>query len=308
MLGEDAWKENEELHVQSVNLNDSFSAKRRRIGIIEEHLRPSPFILSGSVGMNPLLCSHFNQDTTLLLTGSKLGQSFVWSVPDLQIVRAFHGHQQNVSGCEFSPTAMTTSCCNESAMATCSYDGTVKLWCRCNQEPLMSIPICTGQYHLTGLAFHPSGRFLGVSSTDNCWYHLNVEIQTGHRYEGHSKAVQAIAIESGGNLILTGGLDKTICLWDIRDRSNNVMQLYYPHPHVDGIYAVDFSPNGHRIITGSADSSCKIWDVRSRQVIKTMVSHDDVVSDAKYQKINGSYIVTSSLDGMIKVSSNLAYF
>lgn len=46
----------------------------------------------------------------------------------------------------------------------------------------------------------------------------------------------------------------------------------------------------------------KIWDLRRRQPIYTIPAHTNLISDVKYQKNGGNFLVTASYDNSAKVS------
>lgn len=103
--------------------------------------------------------------------------------------------------------------------------------------------------------------------------------------------------------------------------------------HLGSIFGIDFSPNGFHIVTGSQDNSCKvsfniskyhgpirypstfktakfsitslelfqIWDLRRRQTVYTIPAHTNLISDVKYQKDGGNFLVTGSYDCTTKV-------
>lgn len=71
--------------------------------------------------------------------------------------------------------------------------------------------------------------------------------------------------------------------------------------HLGAIYGTDFSPNGFHIVTASGDNSCKIWDLRRRQIVYSIPAHTNLISDVKYQKDGGNFLVTSSYDCTVKV-------
>lgn len=74
--------------------------------------------------------------------------------------------------------------------------------------------------------------------------------------------------------------------------------------HLQSIFGINFSPNGYHIATASEDNSCKIWDLRKRSCIYTIPSHTNIVSDIKYQKNEGEYLVSASFDKTANIWSN----
>lgn len=97
--------------------------------------------------------------------------------------------------------------------------------------------------------------------------------------------------------IFNRGLDAFGRVWDLRT-GRCVMFL---EGHLGSIYGVDFSPNGYHIASASHDNTCKIWDLRRRQPVYTIPAHTNLVSDVKYQKDGGNFLVTSSYDMTTKV-------
>lgn len=45
----------------------------------------------------------------------------------------------------------------------------------------------------------------------------------------------------------------------------------------------------------------QIWDLRRRQSVYTIPAHTNLISDVKYQKDGGNFLVTSSYDCSVKV-------
>lgn len=51
----------------------------------------------------PINSCNFNDDSSLLLTGSFTGVCKLWSVPDCDLVQTLKGHSLNIGGCVFRP-------------------------------------------------------------------------------------------------------------------------------------------------------------------------------------------------------------
>lgn len=257
----------------------------------------------------PIAHCAFNHDSTLLLTGSWSGLAKLWSVPDCAQLQTLRGHVAYVGGVAMRPgvkrnpqgaDADDGNANNVVAMATGGSDGTVKLWSFGSEEAMADI---AGHvpHRVARVAFHPSGRFLGTACYDASWrlWDLEQKQEVLHQ-EGHAKAVHCLAFQSDGSVACTGGLDAFGRVWDLRT-GRCVMFL---EGHLGSVYGVDFSPNGYHIASASHDNTCKIWDLRRRQPVYTIPAHTNLVSDVKYQKDGGNFLVTASYDSTTKIWSN----
>ena len=114
--------------------------------------------------------------------------------------------------------------------------------------------------------------------------------------KGHSKAVKCITHlhTSSLNLAITGSLDKTICIWDLRECSI-VRRL---EGHVDGVWCLDFIPNSSRIVSGSKDDYLKVWDVLSGDCLHKLEGHSSWISCVK--AIATNVVVSGSNDKTLK--------
>lgn len=251
----------------------------------------------------PINSCNFNDDSTLLLTGSWTGVCKLWSVPDCDLVQTLKGHSLNVGGCVFRPGVRGDEE-NVVSMASSCADGMVKLWAFKNEESIADI---TGHcpHRVSKLAFHPSGRFLGTACYDASWRFWDLEQkQEVLHQEGHAKAVHCIAFQGDGSVSVTGGLDTFGRVWDLRT-GRCIMFL---EGHLGAVYGTDFSPNGFHIITGSADNTIKIWDLRRRQAVYTIPAHTNIISDVKYQKNGGQFLVSTSYDNTAKVRKSFLFY
>ncbi len=70
-------------------------------------------------------------------------------------------------------------------------------------------------------------------------------------FEGHSTTISSIAINSKGNLIVSGALNGTIILWDL----NKIFKYQWYYWHGGIIHSIQFSPDESSIIVASSHSS-----------------------------------------------------
>lgn len=207
--------------------------------------------------------------------------------------------------------------------------GTVKLWSGgTGEEPLAEVE-GHEPHRVSRIAFHPSGRFLGTCCYDASWrlWDLEQQAEVLHQ-EGHARAVHCIryffiayitcliylyllyinlfiyiclfSFQCDGSVCATGGHDSFGRVWDLRTGRC----IMFMEGHLTSIFGIDFSSNGFHIATASEDNTCKIWDLRKRSCIYTIPAHTNLLSDVKYQRIEGQYLVTASYDNTAKIWSN----
>ncbi|XP_041968755.1 U4/U6 small nuclear ribonucleoprotein Prp4 isoform X2 [Aricia agestis] len=272
----------------------------------------------------PISFCRFSSDSQMLITSSWSGLVKVWSVPECRALQTLKGHTCNVSAAVFHPkaempphfreklesdkegeaAAMDTSEAPATvSMASCAYDGTVHLWSFASESPIASLeghsPARVGR-----VEFHPSGRYVGSTVFDRSWRLWDVEarVELLHQ-EGHAEPVYSLAFQGDGSLAATGGMDAFGRVWDLRT-GRCVMFL---EGHLGPVLGVDWSPAGYQLATAASDNQTKIWDLRRRTAIYTIPSHTHLVSDVRYQRSHGHYLLTSSYDKTAKLWSNPAW-
>lgn len=83
---------------------------------------------------------------------------------------------------------------------------------------------------------------------------------------GHLKYVLTADMSPDEKLLVTGGGDKAINLWEVAS-GKLVGQM---RGHTSDIEAVAFTPNGKFIVSASEDKSVRIWSVENRQELATL--------------------------------------
>jgi eukaryotic-like serine/threonine-protein kinase len=105
----------------------------------------------------------------------------------------------------------------------------------------------------TMIAFgHVDGSVSVYELGDNGRYNLLHEINAAH-----NGAVNAIQFSPDGSLLISGGDDGLIALWNVVD-GTSILAL----PAQDaGIRTLAFAPNGHLFASGDADGSLAVWAI-----------------------------------------------
>jgi WD40 repeat protein/predicted Ser/Thr protein kinase len=143
----------------------------------------------------------------------------LWDARTHRVAARFRGHEAVLTWATFSPDGRL--------LATCSKDGTVRLW---TIDPL-TLPSPPGQ--------GGEGRVRGCRVL-----------------RGHTDDVFAAAFLKGGTRLATAGRDRAVWLWDLA-KGEEVVQL---RGHTSYIWSLAISPDGETLVSGSGDYTVRLWD------------------------------------------------
>lgn len=79
--------------------------------------------------------------------------------------------------------------------------------------------------------------------------------------EGHTNRVHSIDFAPDGQLLVSGGADKTVRLWSVPRRE----ALYTYQGHTSWVRHVAFSPVGETVASASNDTTVCLWSVPDRK-------------------------------------------
>ena len=95
---------------------------------------------------------------------------------------------------------------------------------------------------------------------------------------GHADGCGAVAYSPDSKLVVTGGSDGRLILWDAAT-GREVRRL---EGHGDAVTAVAFSPDGRLVVTSGWDRSVRLWDVATGRQIRTFSGHPTLVNDVGF--------------------------
>jgi|GEM_PF-1430809 len=81
--------------------------------------------------------------------------------------------------------------------------------------------------------------------------------------KGHEWSVTALDMNREGTLLLSGGWDNAVILWDMTHDS----MAYKFENHSNMIWDVAFSPNERYVASASWDASINLWDMESKELV-----------------------------------------
>ena len=127
-----------------------------------------------------------------------------------------------------------------------------------------------------------------------------LDIDTGEtvvQRVAHRLGIAAVAISGDGRLGLTGSYDKTLRVWDLKDRC--LVDTLYP-PHEGIVYAVATARNEPVAVSASGDRTIRVWDLATQTCRATLTGHNHRVYDIALSS-DGATALSASHDRTIKL-------
>lgn len=218
------------------------------------------------VHTGPITSIKLSKDGGKFATCSSDASIKVFNTTDGSLISTLTGHTKGISDIEFSPV-------DSNVLASCSDDLTIRLW---------------------------------LIDKQKC-----IKILKKHTYH-----VSTIKFTTKGNILISGSADETITIWDITLGKT----LKTLAAHSDPILSISLTRDNTIIVSASYDGLMRLFDLETGQCLKTLTynstslgtataSTNDVlnfpISNVELSP-NGKYILSSSLDGLIRLWDYMA--
>ncbi|KAJ1020181.1 hypothetical protein NDA16_004461 [Ustilago loliicola] len=118
----------------------------------------------------------------------------------------------------------------------------------------------------------------------------------------HKDYVKALAHASDAGYVASGGFDKCIKLWDIREARSAPMLELNDKAVKTSVYALSVNPSGSVIAAGSPEQHVKVWDPRSGRKCAELVGHTDNVRTVLVSE-DGRFLLSGSADSTVRLWS-----
>src|SRR5262249_6282263 len=112
---------------------------------------------------------------------------------------------------------------------------------------------------------------------------------------GHKGGVTAVACSSDGDCLASGSLDRTVKLWDIRRRDDDLTLRAS-----EGYTSVAFSPAGAYLASAPRDNALLIWDLTTGKMVAGLRLLPYFVNGLAFSP-DGVHLACAGNDGMVRI-------
>ena len=223
----------------------------------------------------PVKSCRFSVDGKRVLGVFKKNYVKTWSLGDKGFLASLKGHTNSIQSLDISK--------NGSTLVSASTDNTIKIWNikKDNHKLIKTFPI--KNHRVEEIKFAPDNIHFATAGS-------NAEIRLWDRrknsddenlfitLKGHRGKVNSIDYHPSQNLLISGGADKYIMLWNLDQNKF----IYKNMGHKGQINAISFSAAGDKYATGSMDRTVKIWNLRNNRLLLTLKKHQRGIRDVAF--------------------------
>lgn len=209
-------------------------------------------------------CCHFtnNSNHLLLATGSNDYFLKLWDLNQEECRNTMFGHTNSVSHCRFSP--------DDQVLASCSADGTLKLWDVKSANERKSINV--KQFFLNSeepqedlevivkcCSWSADGARIMVAAKNKVFlFDIHTSGLLAEIHTGHHSTVQYCDFSPHNHLAVVALSQYCVELWSMDSR----LKVADCRGHLSWVHCVMFSTDGSSFLTSSDDQTIRLWETK----------------------------------------------
>jgi len=230
-------------------------------------------------------CLTFDAASTLLASGSKDFSLRVVNILDGSLVFQTMDHRDAITAVEFEATGKF--------VLTASMDGTIRLYDIANPTNNQKPRLYTYGKPVNDLLTAPNGKTFFVANNGN----NNVESIdfTGKVYQTftgiHTMPVNCLGLSNNKKMLVTGGNDKSVVIWDIATGKPLKTLL----GHTWKVNSVSFSKNDQYLVSTGNDGEIRVWDVNTGACVSVQKNLISTAKEAKFTPNNKLMLVAGKM-------------
>jgi Prp8 binding protein len=243
---------------------------------------------------NAILECCWSQDNQSVFTASADKTAAQFDVNRAKIVKRMVEHTSYVS-------SLSSAKNNVKMLATCSDDGTCKIWNTDTKASTITLP---HSYPLTAVCLDDRAEFVYTGGIDNlihCWdlRKPNTEV---FRLLGHGDTITSLRLDPFGSYLLSNSMDKDVRVWDIRPFAPPQRSVKSftgaSHNFEQNLIKANWSADGSLVGSGSSDRMAYVWDTTTRQIKYKLPGHAGTVNEVSFHPTE-PIIASCGADGKI---------
>lgn len=224
-------------------------------------------------------------DSSKVAVGGKDGSIRIVAAADFKELAKLDGHQGPITGLAFSA--------NGQLLASAGTDRTVRFWNTANGQVLATVGAHRGS--VNAVAINPNNTAAYSVGDDGLLKFWQLPPAPAKSLPGHTAAIHAMALSADGNLIVTGGEDKSVRQFAMAG-AKEIRALTGPQAPVT---SVALAGNNTQIAAGSADRHVYLWNAADGKPLGQALAHAGNVTGVQFNP-QGTQLVTAGADGLVK--------
>lgn len=238
----------------------------------------------------------------------------LWNLATGELIHTFNGHNSAVIAVAFSRDSKTLASASNHEF----FDGSIKLWDVANRQFKQTLGNAIVALRTSCLAFSPDEQTLAnghigttlVGATIDIWNLNKSKIEK--TLWGHGWEVSSLAFSKDGRILVSGGLDGAIKIWNWR-KEELLHTLNRPAPSeffaslvswfdssVGVIWSVAISPDGKIVASAGSQQPIKLWNTENGKLLRTFTQHSDSVYSLSFSP-DGETLASGGADCTIRI-------
>ncbi len=144
-----------------------------------------------------------------------------------------------------------------------------------------------------------SSYLQGVAATlvDPTWKPGTVDyLEIPAELGGNSRPVRSLAFTPDSQFLVSGGVDKTIKIWNVEAQS--LVRSLIPSPAQE-VGTIALSPDDQTLASGSIDGTVRLWNWKTGKLLHTLTGHSSIVTSVAFSP-DGQTLASGSGDKTIR--------
>lgn len=250
------------------------------------------------------------EDGESCYSGGLDGTIRCWKMPDLNVdpydnydpgieSSVLAGHEDSVWGLTYSAV--------HHRLASCSADGTIRIWDPQNSSPCMSVFNKEREHGTpTSVAFvatDPNQVVVSFDGGETLLYDLNTEqsvTMLDTQTKDGSELINRVVSHPSEPISITAHENRTIRFVD--NKTGKVVHSMVAH--LDAVTCLTTDPKGTYLISGSHDCSVRLWMLDNRTCVQEITAHrkkhDEAIHDVAFHS-SQPFIASAGADALAKI-------